>query len=210
MIRALLCAALCLGASTSAFAEPGPAPVFDPTAAQIAALGDIVPSGGFAYFSGYGTKTCGMPVLYASGASPWKLTLVTTRSLEFGALKDSGKAGPPVERVQEAFRRAVADCGFPVPEAAAGSKSIKGSIKLPRKMDPAVMKPLTGPATMAYLAGVGKNFHNLPAVFAMRHGDAPMLVVAGKDSPPKTFALPGGWSDAMKAYATLLQARGYR
>lgn len=207
MIRTLCALSITLLAAPAA-AEPAPTPAATLTPAQISTLGDVVPSGGFAHFAGHGGEACPMPVMYASGSRPWKLTIVARQAREFRVA--AGSETPDLKAVQAVFRATVAGCGLPTPPAAEKQPLAKGSPSTPRKMDPKMMAPLPPAATMAYLAGLGRNFHNLPAVFAMRHDEQPILVVAGKGHPMKSFALPGEWGAAMKAYAALLAARGYR
>lgn len=211
MIRTALLAAGVLVAAM-AHAEPAAAPSAALTPAQIKTLGGIVPSGGFAHFSGFGTDSCPMPAMYASGHRPWKITIVGKTALEYTGHAPSDampNPGPRLDGVEAAFRKTLETCGFPTP-VPAGAPAAKGHRAMPRMNDAAAMKGMPGPATLAYLAGLGANYHNLPAVFAMRHADAPVLVVVGKDHPMKTFALPGGWGDAMTAYRALLGARGYK
>lgn len=207
MIRMLCALSIALLAAPAA-AEPAPTPSATLTPAQISALGDVVPSGGFAHFAGHGGEACPMPVMYASGTRPWTLTIVARDARKFGPA--AGAKTLDLEAVQAAFRATVADCGFPTPPAAEKQPVAEGSPSAPREMDAKVMAPLPPAATMAYLAGLGRNFHNLPAVFAMRHEKRAILVVTGKEHPMKSFALPGEWGGAMKAYAALLAARGYR
>jgi len=212
MLRAALVASLCFALPALAQAGPPQPPPSDLTPDQIKVLGDVVPSGGFAHFSGHGTDACPMPVLHASGYKPWQLTIVATRSIKYEGKADvpgaGANPGPKTAAVYEAFRRALSTCGFPVPEGT--TAPLKGVVTQPRKADPAVMKPLNGPATIAYLAGLGQNSHNLPAVFAMRHADKPVLIVVGKAHPMKVFPLPEGWADATAAYDALLDSRGYK
>lgn len=210
MLRLASAALACLLFAPAAMAKPVAAPSADLTADQRAALGKIVPSGGFAHFSGMTEGKCKMPVLYASGYKPWTLTIVDAGAMKFDGPRDAPEnAGPVVSAVLETFRRAVERCGLPVP-AAGAETPLKGKKATPRDADPALIGGLPAAATMAYLSGASENMHNLPAVFAMRQGDKAIAVVSGKGHPMKAFELPGGWGEAMAAYKALLQARGYR
>ncbi len=210
MLRIASAALACLLLAPAALAETPPAPSAELTPDQRAALGKIVPSGGFAHFSGMTEGACKIPVLYASGYKPWTLTIVHADAMKFdGPREASENAGPSLPGVLETYRRTVERCGFPVP-AVTGQSPLKGKKAAPRQADPALIGTLPGPATLAYLSGAAENMHNLPAVFVMRHGDTPVAVVAGKGHPMKAFPLPGGWNDAMTAYQALLKARGYR